>query len=491
MPTAAPHRVLLGVDVGTSSAKGVAVDRAGTCLASEEIAYAYRVPAPGRAEADPDEWWRATREILSRLVARVGAAPVEAVGITGQAPTLVPVDADGRPLGPAILWLDVRAEAEAHALAAALGPDAEAVGGNRVHPYYLGPKLAWLRVHAPEPFAAAACFLQSHSYPLLRLTGTRATDFASAALCAPLYDASARSWWPRAVAHLGMDGRLPAVRPAHAVAGGVLAAAARETGLREGTPVVVGGADFAASALAAGVTEPGEAALMLGTSGNLMLPLSRPDFDLRLINAHHVGCDRFLTLGATLAGAVQQWFRATWSGTTPLDVLEREAAAAPAGADGVRLMPYLQGERTPLWDAGARGALTGLSLAHGRGHLYRAVLEGVALSFRHCLEVVHERGVALREVVAVNGGARSPLWRQILCDALGAPLRYLPDAPGAPAGAALLAGLGTGLVPGVEVAKAWRGRAVEHAPDPARTELYTEMLAERLALYPSLREIAA
>jgi xylulokinase len=489
MPTAAPGPLVLGVDIGTSSAKGAAFDRAGRCLAAAEVACAYRVPAAGRAEADADTWWRAARDILARLAARVGAAAVEAIGVTGQAPTLLPVDAEGRPLGAAILWLDVRAEADQ--LAAALGPEAEAVGGNRIHAYYLGPKLAWLRAHAAERFAAAACFLQSHSYPVLRLTGARTTDFASAALSAPLYDARARAWWTPGLAQLGLDpGRLPALRPAHAVAGAVTAAAALETGLRAGTPVVVGGADFAASALAAGVTEPGEAALMLGTAGNLILPFTAPAFDLRLINAHHVGCDRYLALGATLAGAVQQWFRATWSGPAPLEALEREAAAAPAGAGGVRLLPYLTGERTPVWDSGARGAFTGLSLAHGRGHLYRAVLEGVAVSFRHCLEVMRERGAALHEVIAVDGGARSPLWRQILCDALGAPLRYLPAAVGAPGGAALLAALGAGMVSGVEAAKTWRGPVVEHVPESARTELYAGMLAERIARYPSLRRVA-
>jgi xylulokinase len=270
----------------------------------------------------------------------------------------------------------------------------------------------------------------------------------------------------------------------------VTAAAARETGLAEGTPVVAGGADFAASTLAAGVIESGEAALMLGTAGNLVMPFVEPVFDTRLINAHHVGADRYLALGATLAGAVQQWFRDAWAPGVPWETLDRESAAVPPGAEGVRLLPYLQGERTPVWDTGARGAFLGLSLSHGRGHLYRAVLEGIAVSFRHCLEVARESGRQLHEVVAVNGGARSALWRQILCDALGTPLAYLPDNPGAPAGAALLAGIGVGALPGPAAARAWRGRVERHVPDPAGEAVYAALLAERLPLYPALRRIA-
>jgi len=483
-------RVLLGVDIGTTSAKGAAFDLDGRLLAQESIAYEHRVPAAGWAEADADSWWDAVRRILGTLAAAAGGR-VEAVGVTGQAPTLLAVDADGHPLAPAILWLDVRAEAEATALAARMGPRAEEIGGNRLHAYYLGPKAVWLRRHAPEVWAQTATLLQSHSYPVLKLTGARVTDPSSAALCAPLYDARARAWSAEGAAAAGVEvARLPALRPARAVAGGVTAAAARETGLAPGTPVVVGGADFAASTLAAGVTEPGEACLMLGTSGNLIVPQVRPDFDTRLINAPHVGCDRYLALGATLCGAVQEWFRSVFARGVPFDTLDAESGAVPAGAEGLRLLPYLQGERTPLWDAGARGAFVGLSLAHGRGHLYRAVLEGIALSLRHSLEVLRERGARLDEVVAVNGGARSALWRQILCDALGAPLTYLPDGTGAPAGAALLAGLGVGALADVTAAKAWRGRLVRHTPDPGRGAVYTAMLAERLALYPALRRVA-
>jgi len=252
----------------------------------------------------------------------------------------------------------------------------------------------------------------------------------------------------------------------------------------------VGGADFAASTLAAGVTEPGEACLMLGTAGNLIMPLATPDFDTRLINSHHVGCDRYLALGGTLSGALQEWFRSIAAPGTAFETLDAEAAAVPAGAEGLRLLPYLQGERSPVWDAGARGAFVGLSLVHGRGHLYRAVLEGVAVSFRHCAEIAAEKGLRLREIIAVNGGARSAVWRQILCDALGVPLSYVPDAAGAPVGGALLAGIAVGLVDGVGAARGWRPARVRHVPDADRTATYAAQLAARHELYPAVRQIA-
>lgn len=482
---------LLGLDLGTHSAKGCAFDRDGHVLAAAEITYQHDAPARGEAEMDPERWWDATRDILKSLTRASAVTSVEAIGITGQAPTIIAVDDDGRALRPAILWLDVRSTAEARELADRFGADAARVGGNRLHAYYGGPKLAWLRRHEPEILKQTATILQSHSFPVMRLTGARVTDFSSAALWAPLYDARARAWSAVACGRLGIaPSLLPALRPAHAVAGAVTAAAARETGVAEGTPVVVGGADFAASTLAAGVVDPGEACLMLGTSGNLIAPLAAPGFDTRLINSHHVGCDRALTLGATLSGAVQEWFRRVAAPDVPFDTLDAEAAAVPAGAGGLTLMPYLQGERTPYWDADARGTFLGLTLAHGRGHLYRAVLEGIAVSFRHCANVVRGSGVTLREVIVVDGGARSALWRQIIADALGVPLFYLPDAAGAPAGAAVLAGLGSGALAGVETARRWRGPLVRHAPDPARTATYERMLARRTELYPALRRIA-
>jgi xylulokinase len=306
-------------------------------------------------------------------------------------------------------------------------------------------------------------------------------------LAAPLYDPGARDWCGETCERLGIPRRLlPRPARAHDVAGSVTTEAALATGLPRGLPVVAGGGDFAAATLGAGVVEEGEACLMLGTAGNLLMPLRRAGTDTRLINSHHVGADRYLSLGGTLAGAVQEWFRRAIAPEATFAALDAEAARVEPGAAGLLMLPYLQGERTPLWNSRARGAFLGLGLGHGRGHLYRALLEGVALSFRHCQEVVAAHGVTLAEVVAVNGGGRSELWRQILADVLGVPLLYAPHCAGTVAGAAVLAGLGIGALPSADVARRWRGPVVRHAPDASAHARYEDLFRLRRDAYDGL-----
>lgn len=486
-------RLLLGIDLGTTAAKAALFSLTGRKVASAQAAYQYRMPHPGWAEMDADEWWDAACRLTRAILAEAAAPPerIAGVGVSGQTPTLLPVTGDGRPLGPAILWLDTRSENEAREISDRLGREnCERVGGNRVHPYYLGPKLCWLMRHHREVLERTWKLLQSHSYLVWRLTGEAIVDYSSAALCAPLYDARARSW------SAGMCGALevatdllPSIGPAHAIAGRVTRSAAASTGLPAGTPVAVGGGDFACSTLGAGVLEEGEGCLMLGTAGNILMPLRAPCFDPRLINSHHVGCDRFLTLGGVLSGGVLTWCRGTLgSGQTSFERLDGEAAAVPAGAEGLILLPHLQGTRTPTWDAKARGVLFGLGLQHGRGHLYRAALEGIGFSLRQCLAVVEEQGVRLAAVVAVNGGARSPLWRQILADILGVPILYAPDNPGTPGGAAILAGLAAGALESPEAARAWRGRTARHDPDAATHRRYEDLFCVYMRVFENVRE---
>jgi xylulokinase len=440
--------ILLGLDVGTSGVRGAAFDASGARLAEHAIACPYSTPRAGWAEADPEAWWEAVRAVTRQIETKIPLASIDAIGVTGQAPTAVLVDGDARVVRPAILWLDTRADREAKEVDRALGDGvALKLGGNALHAYYLGAKLAWLRANDGESLERASHVLASHAFVVLRLTGKVTGDYSSASLCAPLYDAGARAWSPAGARAVGIEPRLlPPLFAAHTVVGAVTREASSATGLRRGTPVVAGGGDFAASALGAGVVDEGEACLMLGTAGNLLMPLRDRRFDARLINSHHVGCDRFLTLGGTLSGALQEWFKSAMANGASFETLDAEAAATPPGANGLVLLPYLQGERTPIWNVAARGVFFGLDLSHGRGHLYRAVLEAIALSFRHCQEIVGEHGVALAEVIAANGGGKSALFRQILCDALGVPLAYVPSGGGTLAGAAVLAGLGVGTL---------------------------------------------
>ncbi len=481
--------LLLGIDIGTTGVRGAAFDTKGALVSGHAVVCPYATPRAGWAEADPEAWWNATREACARIAATIDVARIAAIAVTGQAPTVALVDGDGRSLRPAILWLDTRADDEARALSTAIGEDeARRIGKNRTHAYFAGPKIAWLRRHDAATLDRAKWILQSHAFVAMRLSGEVATDDSTAALCSPLFDVAARAWSKDAAGAVGVDvAKLPRIARAHDVIGAVTRGAAEATGLREGTPVVAGGGDFAASALGAGVVDEGEACLMLGTAGNLLMPLREPRFDARMINSHHVGCDMYLTLGGTLSGAAQEWFRRAMAPGVSFEELDAAAAAAEPGARGLLFLPYLQGERTPIWDVDARGAFAGLDLSHDRGDLWRALLEGIALSFVHCAAIVRERGVRLDEVIAANGGGKSALFRQILCDALGAPLTYVPHGGGTVAGAAILAGIGAGVLADAGASRAWRGASVRHEPNAAAHARYEEMFRARTALYDRMR----
>ena len=484
--------LFLGIDIGTTGVRAAVIDATGRRLADASVSCALETPAPGRVEGDPDAWWAAVRSTLALLTAKgVRLEQVDAIGATGQAPTAVLVDAQGSALRRAILWLDVRAGDEARAIDAALGPGrAEAIAANRLHPYYLGPKLAWLRAHDAGAMNAARFVLQSHAFVAMKLTGEAACDRSTAMLCAPLFDVSADAWSSEAATAVGIDARLlPRIARADDVLGGVTHAAASITGLREGTPVIAGGGDFAASALAAGVVEEGQACAMLGTAGNLLMPRRRPHFDSRLVQSHHVGVDRWLSLGGTLCGAALEWFRRTCAPGAAWAELEREATDVAVGADGVLALPYFQGERTPLWDDRARAVFFGVGLTHGRGALYRALIEGVALGFRHGLAIAEEKGMALREVIAIDGAAESALLRQTLCDALGVPLVWRRSdsewGGGTVAGAAALAARGVGAA--WQPTDAMRADDVRHEPSADAHERLERVFERRRALYEAVK----
>ena len=447
---------LLGIDIGTTGVRAAVFTERGELLADASVPCPYASPQPGWAEIDPEKWWTALGEVLSRI----DVSNVDAIAVVGQAPTAVLLRADGSVAGPAVLWLDTRAEAEARALG--------------IPAYYVGPKLAWLR--AQGCLDGVTAVLQSHAYLTYRLTGEMATDPATAALCLPDFDLAARAWRADAPAYF------PRIHAAHEVLGRVRA---NPFGLREGTPVVGGGADFAAATLSVGVIEDGEACLMLGTAGNLLVPRKTPGKDARLINAYHVGTERWLSLGGTLSGGAMEWLRAA-VGSPAHAELEAEASKVTAGANGLLFLPYLQGERTPIWDTEARGVFAGLGLSHGRGHLWRALLEGVALSFAECQAVVEAEGVKIQTVLAADNGGKSALFRQVLCDALGVPLEYMASGSGTVAGAAMLAGLGIGALPNAEATKQWRKDVLRHEPDAAAHARYRELLPLRRDLYAAL-----
>jgi xylulokinase len=482
-------RALLGIDVGTTGVRAVVVTEAGRTVVQAAEPCPPDTRDNGRAEADPEAWWAAVRTVLGRLGPSLG--DVRGIGVVGQAPTAVLLDADARPVRPAILWLDVRADVEARMLESRLGPGGvEAIGGNRSHAYFLGPKLAWLQAHEPRALERTALILSSHAFIVLRLTGEATCDASVGMLCAPLFDASARGWSKLGARAVGVDlAKLPRIASAADVVGHVTKRAAQLTGLREGTPVVAGGADFAAAALGSGVIEEGQVGLMLGTAGNLLVPMTEPRFDTRLIHSHHVGVERWLAIGGTLCGAALDWFREACASGASWETLEDEVTGVD-DPSGLIVLPYFQGERTPIWNEKARAVIFGANLTHRRAHLYRALLEGIALGFKHAARVAEESGVRLVDVVATNGAGRSGVLRQILCDALGVPLEWTDDGGGTVRGAAALAGLGTGALSDVEALRPWLpcGVArVRHVPEPRSQARLDRLFVRRLALYEGLK----
>ena len=458
----------------------------GTCSSSYEVSY----PRPGWAEQNPLDWWGAVQAVSQKVLQDCGNPLVRAVCLSGQAPSCVPVDRQGRSLRDAILWLDRRAAPQVDWLREHLGLEqAEGISGNTLDSYYGGVKWLWYRQNEPDRFQKTWKILQASSYVIFQLTGEAVVDHSQAGLCSPAYNLRQRNWDAESCERMGIEvSKLPALHDAWEVVGQVTSRAAAATHIPAGTPVACGGGDYACACLGAGVMRVGAAAMMLGTSGNLLVPAPRRT-DLRLFNTVHVTGEG-LSLGGVMAGGAVRWFVDMLGDEDPdlLTILEREAFQVLPGAEGLIFLPYLMGERTPIWDPFARGVFMGLSSRHRRGHLYRAVLEGVALAYRQMAEIFAEMGSPIDEVVAINGGARSQLWRQIFADVLGMPIRWRPTSGGTALGAAFLASLGVGDQPGFESLQAWLEPALDTFPNPDTGGVYARHYPIFKALHGRLKD---
>ena len=453
--------LLLGVDVGTSAVKAALFDLNGVLEAAAHVEYPTHYLRPDWVEQQPEDWWRACCGAIRQALAAVedGAERVVGVGVSAQAPTLIAVDRDGVPLRPALIWMDRRAEAEVRELCDRVGAEEiYRITGNRPDPYYLAAKLLWFGKHEPELMRRTAQFLQITGFINHRLTGTFAVDDVHAALL-QLRERETGRWSDVICEACRVDpAQLPSVQLGHEVQGEVTAQAAEFTGLRPGTPVMVGTVDGAAAALEAGVAQPGIAAEMTGTSTVVMIPHTGGISESSLIAMPHAIPSVHLLVGAMVSsGASLKWYRDQFGlveqqaahllHADVYDLLTRQAEQAPPGSDGVIFLPYMMGERSPLWHTNARGVLFGLSLATTRSATIRAVLEGTAFALRHNLEMASQAGAQVREIRSVGGGARSALWNQIKADVLGLPIMLPEASAGAPFGDAMLVALGLGYFP--------------------------------------------
>ena len=488
--------LVLGLDVSTTATKAILVDGSGAVRGIGTAEYAYETPRPLWSEQDPALWWTATGAAVRAALAsaEVTGDEVRAVGLTGQMHGSVLLDAADRPLRPAILWNDQRTGAECDAIREAVGAERlVAVTGNDAITGLTAPKLLWVRAHEPDAWSRVATVLLPKDYVRLQLTGTRALDKADGSGTG-LFDLAARDWSSEVLAALDLDpGLLPPTFEGPDVTGTVTAAAAEATGLRAGTPVVAGGGDQAANAVGVGAIDAGVAALSLGTSGVVFAATDRPVVEPR--GRVHAFCHalpgrwHLMSVMLSAAGSLR-WFRDALAPGVAFADLVDEAAAIPAGSDGLYFLPYLTGERSPHPDPSARGAFIGLTVTHDRRHLTRAVLEGVAYGLRDGIDLMRAAGMPPPDVIrASGGGIASPLWRQILADVLDVGIAGVGTIEGAAYGAALLAAPAGGLAPSVgeAVDRAVQvERIAEPGPDAAA---YAERHALHRELYPALAPI--
>jgi xylulokinase len=472
-----PEPTLVGLDVGTTGVKAVAVSPDGDVRATVEEEYPLATPRPGWAEQDPEDWWRASERTLARLEVQ----DVAGIGLSGQMHGLVALDADERVLRPAILWNDQRTAAECAEIEERIGLERLIrLTGNRALTGFTAPKLLWIRRHEPEVYERIAHVLLPKDYVRLRLTGERAIDVADASGTL-FFNVAARRWSDEVMSALDIPSEwLPRALESPDVS-------ARAA---SGVPVAAGAGDQAAGALGVGVARPGPVSVVVGTSGVVFaaLPEFAADPEARVHAFCHAVPGGWHAMGVMLSAAGSlRWFRDAFAPGEPFERLTGEAEPWAAGAEGLTFLPYLAGERTPHADPNARGAFVGLSLRHDRGALVRAVLEGVAYGLRDSLELLRALGVEPEVGRASGGGARSDLWLRILASVLGIPLGRTAVEEGAAYGAALLGGVAGGVFATVDEAidRCVRVRDTVE-PEPAWRDAYDEGYERYRALYPAL-----
>ncbi len=500
------RKCLIGIDVGTSGVKVLALAEDGQIMATASRDYPLYMPQAGWTEQDPADWWQATLEALKELLPACTGYQLAAVGLSGQMHGMVALDENMAVIRRAILWNDQRTKQQCDELTELAGGEEALLGltNNQMLTGYTGGKIRWLQQNEPENFARVKLFLNPKDYIRLCLTGQAVTDVSDASGTG-FYDVKNNRWQEKLLDLAGLDRELfPKVVESTAVSGYVSKKAASLTGLPEGVPVSGGGGDAVISTTGLGLIRPGRIGITLGTSGVVAMGL--PDFmenpagKLQVFRGNQPGS--FTALGVTLAAAGSyQWFCdslgqaekavAESSGTSPFVLLDAAARTTPPGADGLVFLPYLTGERCPVHDAKARGAFIGLTSLHKKGHLARAVLEGVAFSLRQVYELISgsdpdwlEEG----EIILAGGGAVSPLWRQIFADVFSLPVRTVfGSSEGGSFGAALVAGVTGQVWPSLTEATSLVKPQSQTLPDPAQGEVYAKAYALYSGLYPALQ----
>lgn len=486
----------LGIDIGTSACKAAVIDGTGAVQAVASAEYPLEIPQPGWSQQRPQDWWEGACTAVSELRAAHADVRIDGIGLSGQMHGLVALDKNDEVLRPAILWNDMRNQAEAAAVLQAAGGIDGLVShtNNGMAVGYTGGKLLWLREHEPEHFERMALFLNPKDYLLFKLTGSRSTDVSDASGTG-LFDVTDRCWSKELAGKLDLDLDLfPPALESDAVAGELSKDAAERMNLPAGIPVVAGGGDAVCQSTGSGIIKPGWFQTIIGTAGIVACaakqPVPNPGGRLQVFCNN--AADLWHCMGGTIsAGASLAWLRRMLAsahnlepGQLAYEGMMEQAAAAPAGSEGLFFLPYLQGERCPYANPNARGSFIGLNLKHEGAHLIRATIEGIAYNLGHIAGVMRECGIEGEVVVASGGGAASTLWRQIQADIFGCEVITVSGADaGAAYGAALLAGVGCGHWEDLAAASAGIKETSRLAPRPEMAALYQEGLARHAELY--------
>ena len=483
------EQLLIGIDIGTGSSKGVLVRLDGSVVALSEQPHSLSLPKPGWAEHDAETvWWADFKAICDELVEAAGQDEIAGVAMSGIGPCFLAADENADPLRPGILYgIDTRAMAEVHELTEKYGEGRIIKRcGNPMNAQSIGAKILWLRRHEPEIYEQTKYFFMAHTFLAHRLTGVYYLDHISASYSEPLYDVGKNAWIDKWVTYIAPDLPMPELKWPTEVIGHITADGAQRSGLPEGIPVAAGTMDSFADAMSVGVRKPGDAVVIYGSTMSIVLVTEESLPSAQLWSNAHLFEDTYnLASGMATSGSLTKWLRDIIGDVSFAD-LTKEAEDVPPGSDGLVILPYFAGERTPLLDPNARGTITGLTLNHGRGHLYRALMEATAYGARHLLEVMHDAGGEGQTAYAVGGGTKGGLWPQIISDVTGLSQQITEQSVGACYGDAMLIGVAGGFI---DADTDWSPKVGSVEPNPENKARYDQLYKVFRRLHPATVEL--
>jgi len=493
--------IILGIDIGTSACKVAAFNSDGRVLAQASREYNVYYPMPGFVEQDPVEWWKGVTDAIREIInsGKIRPGKIIGIGVDGQSWSAIPVDKNGNVLHNTPIWMDTRSKELCNEITEKIGFERIfSISGNSFEPTYSTPKILWFKYNKPEVFNKTYKFLQSNSFIAYKLTGIMTQDM-SQGYGLHMFNMKTGRYESSLSQELGIPVEmLPDIYSCHDIIGEVTPEAAEITGLIPGTPVVAGGLDAACGTLGAGVVQTGQAQEQGGQAGGMSLCIDNASPHPKLILSHHVVPDLWLLQGGTVGGGSLKWFsgefgfyeenEARLTGKRTFQIMDEEASEIPQGSEGLIFLPYMAGERSPVWDNNAKGVFFGLDYSKTRAHMIRAIMEGCAYALYHNIKTAEEAGVSAGVLNAMGGAANSTLWTQIKADVTGKVINVPASDTATTLGAAILAGVGTGMYKSFKDAV---NRTVTvkrvHEPDMKANKLYSGYYEIYLEIYEKLK----